>query len=93
MWWSIPDGVTTFHPWREVTTVYHEGVPGHHLQCAQTLYRKDLLKPLAAQHVLGLGPRRGLGPLRERLMDDLGYLEDPADKLGMLDAQGFRRRG
>jgi uncharacterized protein (DUF885 family) len=23
-------------------------------------------------------------------MDELGYLEDPADKLGMLDGQGFR---
>ena len=29
--------------WRELTTVYHEGVPGHHLQIAQTVYRRDLL--------------------------------------------------
>ena len=23
MWWSVPDGIDDFHPWREVTTVYH----------------------------------------------------------------------
>ena len=34
MWWSVPRGVTTFGTWRELTTVYHEGVPGHHLQTA-----------------------------------------------------------
>ena len=28
MWWSVPDGIEDFHPWREVTTVFHEGVPG-----------------------------------------------------------------
>ena len=43
MWWSVPDGIDDFHPWREVTTVYHEGVPGHHLQVAQTVFRSELL--------------------------------------------------
>ncbi|MBO0870799.1 MAG: DUF885 domain-containing protein, partial [Micromonosporaceae bacterium] len=36
MWWAVPQGVDAFSTWREVTTVYHEGVPGHHLQIAQT---------------------------------------------------------
>ncbi len=53
MWWSVPDGITTFSPWREVTTVYHEGVPGHHLQVAQTAYRSETPQPLAAAAVLG----------------------------------------
>src|SRR5690606_9173058 len=43
MWWSIPAGVTEFSPWRETTTVFHEGVPGHHLQVGQTVFRADLL--------------------------------------------------
>src|SRR5659263_665628 len=43
MWWSVPEGVTDFGTWREKTTVYHEGVPGHHLQIAQTIYRSGLL--------------------------------------------------
>ncbi len=90
MWWSIPDGVTTFHPWREVTTVYHEGVPGHHLQCAQTAYRKDVLNRWQRSLCWVSGHGEGWALYAERLMDELGYLEDPADKLGMLDGQGFR---
>ncbi|MET0425869.1 MAG: DUF885 domain-containing protein, partial [Actinoplanes sp.] len=43
MWWAVPEGVTEFSTWREVTTVYHEGVPGHHLQVSQTLLRADQL--------------------------------------------------
>ena len=43
MWWSVPQDVTWFSTWRETTTVYHEGVPGHHLQVAQTVYRRELL--------------------------------------------------
>ena len=36
-------GIDTFSTWKEVTTVYHEGVPGHHLQIAQNAYRSELL--------------------------------------------------
>ena len=43
MWWAVPRGIEDFSTWREVTTVYHEGVPGHHLQIGQTGYRADLL--------------------------------------------------
>jgi Bacterial protein of unknown function (DUF885) len=35
MWWSVPRGETRFSTWKERPTVYHEGVPGHHLQIAQ----------------------------------------------------------
>jgi uncharacterized protein (DUF885 family) len=90
MWWSVPAGVTTFHPWREVTTVYHEGVPGHHLQCAQAAYRSDVLNRWQRSLCWVSGHGEGWALYAERLMDELGYLEDPADKLGMLDGQGFR---
>ena len=43
MWWAVPEGVTEFGTWRELTTVYHEGVPGHHLQVGQTVCRRELL--------------------------------------------------
>ena len=43
MWWSVPEGVTEFDTWRELTTVYHEGVPGHHLQIAQAVYNRTEL--------------------------------------------------
>ena len=64
MWWSVPTGVTEFATWRELTTVYHEGVPGHHLQIAQTVYRTRAAQPLAAAGVLGRRARRGLGAVR-----------------------------
>ena len=43
MWWSVPDGIDTFATWKEVTTVYHEGAPGHHLQNSQTLAEQENL--------------------------------------------------
>ena len=43
MWWAVPEGQTEFSTWRETSTVYHEGVPGHHLQVAQTQLRADSL--------------------------------------------------
>ncbi len=36
------------------------------------------------------GHGEGWALYAERLMDELGYLDDPGDKLGMLDGQGFR---
>ncbi|HEY3008668.1 MAG TPA: DUF885 domain-containing protein [Micromonosporaceae bacterium] len=90
MWWAVPQGITDFATWREVTTVYHEGVPGHHLQVAQTQVRKELLNRWQRLLCWVSGHGEGWALYAERLMDELGYLEDPGDKLGMLDAQAFR---
>ncbi|MGL5826416.1 MAG: DUF885 domain-containing protein [Nocardioides sp.] len=90
MWWSVPDGTTHFFPWREVTTVYHEGVPGHHLQVGQTAVRADVLNRWQRLMCWVSGHGEGWALYAERLMDDLGYLSDPADRLGMLDGQSFR---
>jgi uncharacterized protein (DUF885 family) len=90
MWWAVPGGVTSFSTWREVTTVYHEGVPGHHLQVAQTAYRAELLNRWQRLLCWVSGHGEGWALYAERLMDELGYLADPGDKLGMLDGQAFR---
>jgi uncharacterized protein (DUF885 family) len=90
MWWAVPQGIDTFSTWREVTTVYHEGVPGHHLQIAQTQYRSDLLNRWQRLLSLVSGHAEGWALYAERLMDELGYLDDPGDKLGMLDGQALR---
>src|SRR5699024_1367273 len=43
MWWDVPAGTSRFHTWEQTTTVYHEGVPGHHLQVGtQTLQASSL---------------------------------------------------
>jgi uncharacterized protein (DUF885 family) len=90
MWWAVPAGVDDFATWREVTTVYHEGVPGHHLQVAQTVLRKDQLNRWQRLACWVSGHGEGWALYAERLMDELGYLVDPAAKFGMLDAQSFR---
>jgi uncharacterized protein (DUF885 family) len=90
MWWSVPEEIDTFSTWKETSTVYHEGVPGHHLQLAQTAYRSDLLNRWQRQRCFVSGHAEGWALYAERLMDDLGYLADPGDRLGMQDAQAHR---
>lgn len=90
MWWAVPQGITDFSTWREVTTVYHEGVPGHHLQVGQTTVRAELLNRWQRLLCWVSGHGEGWALYSERLMDELGYLDDPGDKLGMLDGQALR---
>ncbi|MEU4691816.1 DUF885 domain-containing protein [Actinoplanes sp. NPDC023714] len=90
MWWAVPETQGTFSTWREVTTVYHEGVPGHHLQVSQTLLRADSLNRWQRLLCWCSGHGEGWALYAERLMDDLGYLTDPGDRLGMLDGQALR---
>jgi len=90
MWWSVPEGVTEFDTWRETTTVYHEGVPGHHLQVAQAVYNREELNSWRRLASWTSGHGEGWALYAERLMDELGYLEDPGDRLGMLDGQRMR---
>jgi uncharacterized protein (DUF885 family) len=90
MWWSVPEGITDFYPWRETTTVYHEGVPGHHLQVAQAVYNADQLNTWRRQLAGSSGHAEGWALYAERLMAELGYLDDNGDRFGMLDGQRMR---
>jgi uncharacterized protein (DUF885 family) len=90
MWWSVPEGVTEFDTWRELTTVYHEGVPGHHLQIAQATYNRAELNTWRRVLAGTSGHAEGWALYAERLMQQLGYLDDPAGRLGMLDGQRLR---
>ena len=90
MWWSVPEGVTEFDTWRETTTVYHEGVPGHHLQVAQATYIKGTLNAWRRLASWTSGHGEGWALYAERLMEELGYLDDPADRFGMLFGQRMR---
>ncbi|KRE43756.1 DUF885 domain-containing protein [Knoellia sp. Soil729] len=90
MWWSVPRGVETFGTWNELSTVYHEGVPGHHLQVAQTTYRAELLNRWRRMLCWVSGHGEGWALYAERLMADLGFMEDPGNYLGFLNAQSLR---
>jgi len=93
MWWSVPDGVEAFSTWKEVTVVYHEGVPGHHLQISHAMAQRESLNRWQRMSwvwqrmswVSGHG--EGWALYAERLMGELGYLDDPGAYLGMLDSQ------
>ena len=90
MWWSVPKAVTEFGTWRELTTVYHEGVPGHHLQVAQTVFRSELLNRWRRMDAWTSGHGEGWALYAERLMAELGYMDDPGNRMGLLDSQSLR---
>ncbi|HEY8618525.1 MAG TPA: DUF885 domain-containing protein [Dermatophilaceae bacterium] len=90
MWWSVPKGITEFGTWRELTTVYHEGVPGHHLQVAQTVFRSELLNRWRRMAAWTSGHGEGWALYAERLMAELGYMDDPGNRMGLLDGQSMR---
>ncbi|MCA4133655.1 DUF885 domain-containing protein [Arthrobacter sp. M4] len=90
MWWSVPAGEDTFTTWAETTTVYHEGVPGHHLQVATATYRRELLNNWRRNACWVSGHGEGWALYAEKLMLELGYLKDPGDHMGMLDMQRMR---
>ena len=87
MWWAVPDGIETFATWKEVAAVYHEGVPGHHLQKSQELAEQENLNRWQRVMSFVSGHGEGWALYSERLMGELGYLDDPGAHLGMLDGQ------
>ncbi|WP_026256146.1 DUF885 domain-containing protein [Mycobacterium sp. 155] len=90
MWWSVPPGVEQFHTWQETTTVFHEGVPGHHLQIGRAVVLADQLNRWRRLGCWVSGHGEGWALYAERLMAELGWLSDAGNRMGMLDAQRFR---
>jgi uncharacterized protein (DUF885 family) len=88
--WLSTMGETRFPLWGLVSTWYHEGVPGHHLQLGQWV----LVAPQLSQYQASLGSVsanvEGWALYAERLMDELGFLTDPGHRIGYLDAQQMR---
>ncbi|MFD9217547.1 DUF885 domain-containing protein [Streptomyces sp. NPDC059544] len=88
--WLPTMGETRFPVYDLVSTWYHEGVPGHHLQIAQWVHVADSLSRYQAT-VGGVSANaEGWALYAERLMDELGFLPDAERRLGYLDAQMMR---
>ncbi len=89
IWWSLGDR-TSVPLFNEVTTAYHEGFPGHHLQVG---IQVALSERLSRSHRL-LSWRPGYGEgwalYAEQVMDELGQLERPEYELGYLGANLMR---
>lgn len=88
-WWPVGER-EHFAVWRELTTVFHEGVPGHHLQIGQTKIVGDGLSRFAKNHGSLSGHSEGWALYAERLADDIGWHADPATRLGMLKGSAMR---
>jgi uncharacterized protein (DUF885 family) len=87
--WYPTGGKTVFPLWGEVSICYHEGVPGHHLQIGQVKYLKEQLNRFQRTATVS-GHVEGWALYAERLMEELGYFENPEYRLGYLRAQVMR---
>ncbi|MFF8943697.1 DUF885 domain-containing protein [Streptomyces sp. NPDC014864] len=88
--WLPTMGQTRFPAYDLVSTWYHEGVPGHHLQLAQWAHVAQDLSRYQATIGMVSANAEGWALYAERLMDELGFLTDPEHRLGYLDAQMMR---
>lgn len=88
--WLPTMGQTRFPVYDLVSTWYHEGVPGHHLQLAQWAHVAGNLSRYQATIGGVSANAEGWALYAERLMDELGYLTDAEQRLGYLDAQMMR---
>ncbi|MGQ4359584.1 DUF885 domain-containing protein [Streptomyces sp. SAS_272] len=88
--WLPTMGQTRFPAYDLVSTWYHEGVPGHHLQLAQWAHVAGDLSRYQASVGIVSANAEGWALYAERLMDELGFLTDAEQRLGYLDAQMMR---
>ncbi|MGW2049748.1 DUF885 domain-containing protein [Streptomyces sp. NPDC001858] len=88
--WLPTMGATRFPVYDLVSTWYHEGVPGHHLQLAQWAHVAGDLSRYQASVGQVSANAEGWALYAERLMDELGFLTDAEERLGYLDAQMMR---
>lgn len=87
--WYPTLGRTSFATWGDVTTCYHESVPGHHLQIGYArLQGERLSRYQRGTFVSGHG--EGWALYAERLCDELGWFDNPDHRLGFLCGKQLR---
>jgi len=87
-WWPVRDR-DRFTVWDELTTVFHEGVPGHHLQMGATVTAGESLSRYAKCTFIS-GHGEGWALYAERLADEFGWFDEPGTRLGMLAGSALR---
>lgn len=87
-WWPTL-GRSAFPMWSDVTTCYHESVPGHHLQLAYALLQGDALSRFQRNAFIP-GHGEGWALYAEQLCDEMGWFENPDHRLGYLAGQQLR---
>jgi len=86
-WWPL-GGRVSFSTWGELTTVFHEGVPGHHLQEGAAHLSPELSRFAKNTFISGHG--EGWALYAERLADELGWFSPRGTRLGMLSGSALR---
>lgn len=89
VWYSI-GSQEVFPLYQHVSTAYHEGFPGHHLQIATAMSQSEEISRFQRLLTWYPGYGEGWGMYAEVLMGELGYLEDPRYYFGMLAKQMYR---
>ena len=89
VWWAVtPEG--PYKLFDEVSTAYHEGFPGHHLQVGVQMSLAEKLSRLHRLWVWKPGSGEGWALYAERFMNELGFFEKPDYVLGWLSGQMLR---
>jgi uncharacterized protein (DUF885 family) len=70
------------------STAFHETIPGHHLQGAIALERKEI-HPIG-RYIFNSGYVEGWALYSERVADELKLFSSDVDRLGMLSSQALR---
>jgi uncharacterized protein (DUF885 family) len=88
--WYAPGERERLPYWQEVSTAYHEGFPGHHLQVGTAVMQAEKMSRFHRLVIWYPGAGEGWALYAERLMDELGFFEKPEYRLGLLASQLFR---
>jgi uncharacterized protein (DUF885 family) len=90
-WWPLGGRNRTdrFQTWCELSVVFHEGVPGHHLQAGAAVTAGDRLSRFAKSSFVS-GHGEGWALYAERFADELGWFTEPGTRLGMLSGSAVR---
>jgi uncharacterized protein (DUF885 family) len=89
VWFSVGDN-ETIPVWDKVSTAYHEGFPGHHLQTGVQMSLAERTSRLQRVWVWYSGSGEGWALYSETLMRELGYFEKPEYVFGMLASEMLR---
>ena len=87
--WYPTLGRTHFPKWGDVTTCYHESVPGHHLQIGYAKVQAASLSRIQRSAFIS-GHGEGWALYAEALCDEFGWFENPDHRLGFLGGQILR---
>jgi len=87
--WYPTLGRSLFPKWGDVTTCYHESVPGHHLQIGYAKVQAASLSRIQRGLFIS-GHGEGWALYAEQLCDEFGWFENPDHRLGFLGGQILR---